>query len=162
MRPLRIVSSTTTMVIASLVAACGDTTAPGNRDQNTVTVNGIRYSSIAITVAPSPLVLADSVSLLNITSAPDSILVGGCAVLMRAYQSPDRAGSPVYDHVGSKTCPLADVVVRLDPGATARFAGQISAAELQNAGVSPGHYWFTAVVRLNGNVIELTAGDGTT
>ena len=151
----------TPVVSAGLAFAIGTTTAclgpTGPTDR--VTADGLRYTSAPSELSATPLVLLDSIVITNVSRHTISFSYGGCVVSMRAYRSADRSGTPVYNQAAHQAC-LANLNgIDLAPGAGISFVGSLSAAGMQAAGVPPGHYWFTSVLLVNDEKIELAAGD---
>ena len=125
------------------------------------TLDGARYTSYPSLSSDTPFVLIYSVVVKNVSRHTQFFTSGACPVGMRAYRSADRLGAPVYDAEPGFACIAVGVEWRLPPDSSATFGGSVSAADLRAAEVPAGHYWFASVLKLNGGVIELAAGDAT-
>lgn len=144
------------LALAILTAVgCGNPTGVPERE----TVSGVRYTSTPSLSGDTPFVLIDSVVVKNISGHTKSFSSGVCPMSIRAYRSADRSGGPVYDQGPPYPCIAPVVEWQLAPDSSTIFVESVSAARLRAAGVPPGHYWFAAVLSLNGGVIELAAGD---
>lgn len=149
-----VVSAGLAFAIAS-TTACIDPTGVTDR----VTTDGLRYTSAPSLVSATPLVLLDSIVVTNVSPHTIFFSYGACVVSMRAYQSADRSGTPVYNQAAHQACLDFLEGMQLAPGGSITFEGSLSAAGLQAAGVPPGHYWFASVLLVNGGKVELAAGD---
>jgi len=84
---------------------------------------------------------------------------GGCVLLLKAFTNADRSGTPVWDQTNTVSCTGVFQAITLGPGQTHDFQLAVPVSEIVNGTRPAGHYYFTAVLRLNHEAIELPAGD---
>ncbi|HEX7118039.1 MAG TPA: BsuPI-related putative proteinase inhibitor [Longimicrobiales bacterium] len=149
-------------ILAAQLGACtasGDFTGPDSLRANR-TVSGITYRADTRVMESFPVRLGPTVSVRNDSGTPRTIrFPDGCVVLLRVYTEPERTGQPAWDQARTVGCFQAIQEVDLAPGDTATLAGgTIGAAEILGDSLPAGRYYFTVVLRPDGQVLELAAG----
>lgn len=123
-------------------------------------VDGVTYAAETAILETFPVQLRTRVTLTNRGTARQQVeLPGGCTVLLRAYRSADRSGSPAWDQSRQAVCTMQLLLLDLEPGESAEFQGRADAREILGDSLPAGRYYLTAVLRPNGKEVELAAGE---
>jgi len=151
------------VLLASIVAGCRSTAVPADSrgQQGGDTTGGVRYEADLLIMESFPVQLRARVSATNATAGPVTItLPDGCSVLLRAYRDAARSGEPAWDETGTVVCTQAIQQIPVAAGETTWLEGRtIGAAEILGDSLPAGRYYFTALVRPDGQRIELEAGE---
>lgn len=154
-------------VTAGLFAACSGSEGPNDiggdpAPRNVVVVDSIRYSAETAILESFPVRLRTTVTLTNLAQRTDTLAVpGGCPVTLRAYRDPARTGTPAWDQSQVLFCTLQIRYVVLGPGESELLQGGASATDILGDSLPDGRYYLSAVVRIEGETIELAAGSAT-
>ncbi len=154
---------TLTICAMALLAACSSNETATNIDRTLMdqTLGGVVYQADTRIMESFPVQLRSIVTVENRTSDEVTItLPDGCAVLLRAYRTADRTGDPAWDESRAVACTMALQEIVLAPGAAKELTGStISAAHILGDSLPAGRYYLTAVVRPNGQLVEMEAGE---
>ncbi|HEX7052102.1 MAG TPA: hypothetical protein VF188_17975 [Longimicrobiales bacterium] len=121
---------------------------------------GITFHAELRVVQHSPLVLQTVVTATNAGTRTRRVEVpGGCPVLVRVYQNPHPLGEPAWDQAEHTSCAPQLTTLTLEPGESRELQTTVAAREILGRVLPSARYHLTAVVRPNGEWIELSAGD---
>ena len=149
---------------AVLLSACSSnepTADINNRSLMARTVDDVTYIADTRVMESFPVQLRSYVVVENRTSEEVSITMpDGCEVFLRAYRTADRSGEPAWDESRVAVCTLALQQITLAAGETIEFTGStISASQILGDSLPAGRYYFSALVRPDGQAVELEAGE---
>ena len=134
---------------------------PGAGGSQTIVQNNIEYRAESLFLESFPVQVVANVEITNPTGAPVTITFpDGCLVLLRVYRDAERT-KLAYDMAQDYGCTQALVPVTIAAGQTRELSTPpISAAKILGDSLPNGTYYFSALVRPNGQRIELRAGSG--
>lgn len=157
----RIVGFALVAVTAACSNASTDPGDPGPGGSQTLVQNNIEYRAETLFMESFPVQVAAKVEITNLTNAPVSIMFpDGCLVVLHVYRDADRTRL-AYDSARDFGCTQALVPVILRAGDSRQFsAPSISAAKILGDSLPNGTYYFSVLVRPNGQRLELRAGSG--
>lgn len=148
--------------VIALLAACAGGGAPTDvgTPRADRTVAGVVYHADLLVMESFPVQLRSIVTAENSTGDTVTIEVpDGCTVLLRAYRDESRSGSPAWDQAGSAMCTMALRRTTLAPGESREFGSvTVGAGEILGDSLPDGRYYLSAVIRPNGQTVELAAG----
>jgi hypothetical protein len=124
--------------------------------------DGLLYraaSSLPTDVQP-PQVRA-SVTITNESDRENVLRLKGCSLLLRAYRSPKRAGTPAFFEAERPgwECTEQGKEVALAPGASRELTTEVDAYRILDDSNPEGRYYFTVLLRREDHALELPAGD---
>lgn len=157
----------TVLAATALLTACSGAEGPidiGGETvpRNVAVVDSIRYSAETAILESFPVQLRTTVTLTNLAQRTDTLEVpGGCPVTLRAYRVPTRTGTPVWDQSKVLICTLQLRYIVLESGESELLQGGATATDILGDSLPDGRYYLSAVVRANGETIELAAGSAT-
>ena len=133
---------------------------PAARPQQQMTVEGVTYTAeVRIAETAPPTVYATARVENRSSSRQDITFPDGCVVLLRAYRDAARTGAPAWDQQQGAICTMQLVVLDLAPGESREFQASVRADEILGDSLPAGRYYFTALLRPNGRVVEVSAGE---
>jgi hypothetical protein len=131
---------------------------PGN--DGTAELDGFEYRVETHVAEAMPPVVYGSLFVENTgDQAAEVTFPDACVLLLRAYRTPERTDQPAWDQQRETMCAQMLVQQRLEPGQTFEHQTQVSAAEILGDSLPPGRYYLTALVRPEGQAVELLAGE---
>jgi len=155
-------------LLLAALAACGPTGSPGGGGQPNPddelrrgTVEGVTYTAETRIAETAPPTVYATARVENTSSSRQDITFpDGCVVLLRAYRDAARAGAPAWDQQRDAMCTMQLVELSLAPGESREFLASARADQILGDSLPAGRYYFTAVLRPNGRVVEVPAGEG--
>lgn len=133
---------------------------PGGMAQRQVTVEGVMYTAeTRIAETAPPTVYATARAENTSSSRQEVTFPDGCVVLLRAYRDAARTGAPAWDQQQGVMCTMQLVELSLAPGESREFLASARADQILGDSLPAGRYYFTAVLRPNGRVVEVPAGE---
>ena len=127
----------------------------------TIVQNNIEYRAETLFMESFPVQVATNVEITNQTGAPATITFpDGCLVLLRVYRDAERT-KLAYDMARDYGCTMALVPVTIGAGQSKKISAPTSsAASILGDSLPNGTYYFSALIRPNGQRLELRAGSG--
>jgi hypothetical protein len=133
---------------------------PGGGPPRQATVGGVRYSAETRIAETAPVTVYATARAENTSSARRAVrFPDGCVVLLRAYRDPARTGAPAWDQGRGVACTMMLVEVSLGPGESREFLASARADQILGDSLPAGTYYFTAVLRPDGQRVEVAAGE---
>ena len=151
--------------VVAMAAACSNTSRdpsdPGPGGSQTLVQNNIEYRAESLFLESFPVQVVANVEITNLTGAPVTITFpDGCLVALRVYRDADRTRL-AYDSSRDFGCTQALVPVTIGAGESRELSTPpISAARILGDSLPNGTYYFSALVRPNGQQLQLRAGSG--
>lgn len=134
---------------------------PGGGPQRQVTVGGVTYSAVTRIAETAPVTVYATARAKNTSSGRQEVTFpDGCVVLLRAYRDAARTGAPAWDQQRGVACTMQLVTMSLAPGETREFLARATADQILGDSLPAGRYYFTALLRPDGQAVEVPAGDG--
>lgn len=128
--------------------------------QVTTPVPGLSYRAGTQVSATPP---ASATSTVTVTNTAGEVVTfepaGGCVLLLKVYGNANRSGTPVWDQTAFASCTGAFQQITLGPGQSRDFQLVVRVSDILKGALPAGRYYFSAVLRLNGQEIVLPAGD---
>jgi hypothetical protein len=124
--------------------------------------DGLRYGASArMTKDFQPPQVLAAVTVTNESAQPRTLRVKGCTVLLRAYRSAERAGTPAFFEAASPgwECAQKGEDVALGPGASRTLDTSVDVYRILDDVNPEGRYYFTVLLRRGDHALELPAGD---
>ena len=148
------------IALSLLLPACsasGDNVTDAPADSRSV--DGIVYSAETAIAESFPVQLYVTVSATNSTGdAAQLVFPDGCIVMLRAYDDAERSGEPAWDQSRLVGCTAAIEERTIPGGSTIELRGASDARDVLGDSLPDGRYWLSAVLRPNGDVVEVPAG----
>jgi len=166
---MRGVGRRTRVLLLAALAACGPTGSsdggaqpnPDDGPRRQVTVEGVTYTAEARIAETAPPTVYVTARVQNTSSSrQDVTFPDGCVVLLRAYRDAARTGAPAWDQQQGVMCTMQLVELSLAPGESREFLASARADQILGDSLPAGRYSFTAVLRPNGQAVEVPAGEG--
>lgn len=133
---------------------------PLSRQGAPVIEGDLQYHADTAIMESFPVQLAATVTAENIGSRPAALeFPDGCAVLLRAYRTPERTGTPAWDQERETFCTMAIQRFTINPGESRQFTVRTDARQILGDSLPNGRYFLTAVLRKAGWTLELHAGE---
>lgn len=133
---------------------------PGGGAAQARVVDGIAYRAETRVMESHPVQLHTTATVTNTTQQAREIeFPDGCTVLIRAYRTAERSGAPAWDQQRVAVCTMAIQIVRLAPGESREFGMHAGAAEILGDSLPAGRYYLTALLRPDGDRVEVPAGE---
>ena len=143
-----------------LLACSGSDGIPTDLPQSSSTVNAVEYQAVTHLLESFPPQVQTEVTARNTAPDTDDIAFpDGCVVLLRAYDNPERSGAPVWDAARVFGCTMAIVEADIPAGESETFRTIVGAEVILGDSLPDADYYFAAVLRPNGTVVEVTAGE---
>lgn len=123
---------------------------------------GLGYRASARMIADvQPPRLRASVTVTNESAEPQTLRLKGCTVLLRAYRTGERSGTPAFFEAANPGWECAEPGETVELGADESHTLETSVDVYQVLDdVNPeGHYYFTVLLRRDDHALELPAGD---
>jgi hypothetical protein len=153
------------ITLVTLAACSTESRDPGepgvNKDSQTLVQNNIEYRAESLFLESFPVQVVANVEITNQTSGPVTLTFpDGCLVVLRVYRDAQRT-QLAYDMARDYGCTQALVPVTVRAGESKQLSSPpISAAKILGDSLPNGTYYFSALVRANGQRLELRAGSG--
>lgn len=145
--------------LASIIALALFSNACSNGQQPTAPLTGLTYRAESHVLPTSPATIQATVTVTNTNNQAVMLEpAGGCVLLLQAYQNPSRSGPPAWDQAAVVACTGFYQQVTLLPGASRDFQVLVKTTDILKSARLAGHYYFSAVLRLNGREMVLPAG----
>lgn len=143
-----------------LLVACsngGDPVADTPSDSRSV--GGIVYTAQTAIAESFPVQLYVTATATNPAgNAVQLAFPDGCIVTLRAYDNAELTGPPAWDQANVVVCTQA-IEERMVPGGGGlELRGASDARDVLGDSLPDGRYWLTAVLRPNGETVEVPAG----
>lgn len=166
------------LIVAVVFGGCAWGYRSGPRGpESSVVSDGLRYRAATFFDRRDRVRVVTVVLVTNERGRVASVPMIACPVYVRLYASPDRRGLPVWDDgvlarrgagrrgagpvdEGASDCGGTRQVVDIGPGETRPLTYVMVEPASFGGVLEPGRYWFTALVPLEGRVVELAAGAG--
>jgi hypothetical protein len=163
---LKLAERWTAAASLAVLVACG---APGSGEENRpgadagppqrAAVGGVTYSAETRIAETAPVTVYATARVENTSSTQQEVTFpDGCVVLLRAYRDASRTGAPAWDQQQGAVCTMMLVQVSLAPGESREFVASVRADEILGDSLPAGRYYFTAVLRPDGQRVEIAAG----
>ena len=124
------------------------------------TAVGGSYTAETRIAETAPVTMYTTVRVENTSSGRQEVTFpDGCVVLLRAYRGPARMGAPAWDQERGVACTMQLVELSLAPGESREFQTSVRADRILGDSLPAGRYYFTAVLRPDGRVVEVPAGE---
>lgn len=164
---MKVAARWTAAVSLAALVACG---APGTGEESRpgtgggppqqATVGGVRYTAETRIAETAPVTVYATARVENTSSTQQGVTFpDGCVVLLRAYRDPARTGAPAWDQQQGAVCTMMLVQLSLAPGESREFVAGARADEILGDSLPAGRYYFTAVLRPDGQRVEVAAGE---
>lgn len=154
------------LLLLALAAGCSRPEHPAQpefpitRQGTPVTEGDLQYVAETAIMESFPVQLATSVTVANVGSRPAALeFPDGCPVLIRAYRTPDRTGTPAWDQAHETFCTMAIQHFTINPGESRKFTARTDARQILGDSLPNGRYFLTAMLRKTGWTLELPAGE---
>jgi hypothetical protein len=145
----------TALPLLAMGAGCQTSDVLYNVDRDAA---GLQYTATSEVSGGARPTVTTTVTVANHTGEDVTLGVpDGCVVMIRAYATAARGGTPVGDAARFMGCTQAIVTVWVPAGGTATVRGAANAALLRGSAPA-GTYYLTAVVRTS-PTMELAAGE---
>jgi hypothetical protein len=121
---------------------------------------GYRASARMIDDVQPPQLRA-AVTITNDSKEPQTLRVKGCTVLLRAYRSAERAGTPAFFEAANSgwECAQEGAAIALAPGASRTLETSVDVYRVLDDVNPEGPYYFTVLLRRDDHALELPAGE---
>jgi hypothetical protein len=123
---------------------------------------GLRYQASARKLEDvEPPQLRVVVTVTNDSEEPRTLRVKGCTVLLRAYRSPERSGTPAFFEAANPgwECAENGQEIVLAPGSSRALETSVDVYRVLEDENPEGHYYFTVLLRRDDHALELPAGE---
>lgn len=127
----------------------------------------IKYRATTHLESVAPASLKTQITLYNRGDQVVPVEYGDCPIMLRAFRSHDKAGTPVWRSEGSGppfqknvefACTMALNVRRIHPGDSLTIATSVPTYEILADSLPEGRYYLTAELGLNWRTIDLDVG----
>ena len=149
-----------TPALAVLLTACsagGDSVTDAPADSRIV--DGIVYSAETAIAESFPVQLYVTVTASNSAgNAAQLVFPDGCVVTLRAYDNAERNGEPAWDQTRDLACTMAIEERTVPGGGALELRAASDARDVLGDSLPDGRYWLSAVLRPNGERVEVPAG----
>ena len=149
-----------TLAIGLFLAACsngGDPVADTPSDSRSV--GGIVYTAQTAIAESFPVQLYVTVTATNPSgNAVELGFPDGCIVTLRAYDNAELTGEPAWDQARAVVCTHAIEERTVPGGGALELRGASDARDVLGDSLPDGRYYLTAVLRPNGETVEVPAG----
>lgn len=145
--------------VVLLVVACAKNGPEAPGAAASVSDAGIEYRAETRVLESFPVQLRTTVTMTNASAAGMDIeMPGGCPALLRAYRAQDTVRA-AFDQANVRVCTMQLLQFRLAAGESRTFEGSSDAAEILGDSLPDGRYRLRAVMRPNGRLVEVPAGE---
>lgn len=145
--------------VVLLLAACAKNGPEEAGAGASVSEGGIEYRAETRVAESFPVQLHTTVTMTNASAAGmDVELPGGCPVLLRARRAEDTV-RVAFDQAQVRVCTMQLLQFRLAAGESRTFEGSADAGEILGDSLPDGRYLLSAVLRPNGRLVEVPAGE---
>jgi hypothetical protein len=156
------INPTRTLLVAALAcAACApappNDTAPGGSG---AAHGPLRFEASTAVLRSFPAQLSTTVTATNTSGQAQTVeMPGGCTVLLRAYRTPARTGTPAWDQQREAVCTQQLLIEEYAPGQSRQYHGRATAVEILGDSLPNGRYYIAALLRPAGGEVEVPAGE---